>query len=370
MATRDTAPTEDLPEIRLGPAQVSDLLLLSYGACAPLKGFMGQDDYESVIETCRLADESPWSLPLTLPAKTAEVQNLSEGQSAALKDESGRVLGVLQVEEIYEYNKEREAELVYTTKEPTHPGIETLYAQGEYYLAGPVQISEDLDAQLSDSGLEINPERLKERARENKWKSVLAYVSTEPLYRPREYLVKCALEQVDGLLWSVPWAANLAPAIRPATVLEAGKLLQENYFPGGKVLAGQAPLFFRHAGPREAIYHALVMKNLGCSHILIYRDYASIGNFYGPFDSFDIFEQFDSDELGIKPLFYDNAFYCKKCEGMATSRTCAHSSDERHRYLERQIQESLFHGEELPPEALRPEVRAYLEETLGVGENS
>lgn len=360
-AARERAAT--LPRITLNQMNISDLELLGIGTYSPLTGFMGPEDYESVVEHMHLASGLPWTIPVTLAVDEEEAPAYQEGQEIALAEPGGRILGILELEEKYSYDKEREAELVYGTTEEAHPGVRRLYSQGDVLLAGPVWVL-DTPEQYEFPEFRHTPQEARRLFAARGWKRVVAFQTRNPIHRAHEYLQKTALEIVDGLFLH-PLVGETKPDDIPADVrMEAYQTILRDYYPADRVLLGVFPAAMRYAGPREAVFHALCRKNYGCTHMIIGRDHAGVGDYYGTYDAHNIFDNFDPNKLGITPLFFDHAFYCEKCGHLVSAKTCPHDP-KYHIFLSgTQVREKLDRGEMLPPEMTRPEVSKVLVEGM------
>jgi len=340
---------------------ITDLELISNGAMSPLEGFMKKDDYQCVVESMRLANGLPWSLPVKLPVSSAEAAEFQDGDDIILKDEAGNVLAVLHLEEKYTYDKKKEAELVYKTTDEAHPGVAVVYEQGDVLLGGKISLINHIkDIEFVERRLE--PRKTRDYFNEKGWKTVVAFQTRNPIHRAHEYLQKCALEMVDGLLIHPVVGETKSDDIPADIRMRCYEALIENYFPDDRVLLSVLPASMRYAGPREAIFHALLRKNYGCTHFIVGRDHAGVGNYYGTYDAHHIFREFSPEEIGITPIFFDHSFYCKRCGGMASSKTCG-CSKENHVFLSgTKVREMLTDGQDLPAEFTRPEVSKILME--------
>jgi sulfate adenylyltransferase len=342
-----------LEVVTLTPRELADLDMLASGALSPLTGFMGQEDYEGVVESMHLANGLPWALPVCL-----SVAEAPQGDRVALADESGRKLAVLEVAEVYSYDKEREAEQCFRTADGEHPGVAQLYAQDDSYLAGQVTVFERPEPDFPE--LHRDPADTRALFAERGWKRVVGFQTRNPIHRAHEHLTKCALETVDGLLIH-PLVGKTKSDDVPAEVrVQAYRVLTENYYPGNRVVVSAFPAAMRYAGPREAIWHAICRKNYGCSHFIVGRDHAGVGSYYGTYDAQLIFDDFEPHELDIEPMFFEHSFWCKVCGQMATPKTCPHSGD-AHVFLSgTKVRELLSQGELPPEEFTRPEVAEIL----------
>ena len=351
--------TGGLVTVRLDRRQLSDLELIAVGAFSPLEGFLGEEDYRSVLQHMRLAGGLPWPLPVTLAVDEETAARCHPGAEVALADEDGRPLAILEVAEKYRYDKPEAARLIYGTEDEDHPGVAAVYAQGEVALAGRVSVF-DLSPPGDFEGLKLSPRETRRVFRERGWRCVAGFQTRNPIHRAHEYLQKCALEIVDGLLVH-PLVGETKEDDTPSQVrVRCYRALIERYFPGDHVLLAVWPGAMRYAGPREAVFHALVRKNYGCTHFIVGRDHAGVGDYYGSYDAHRIFDEFAADELGITPLFFEHAFFCRACGGMATPKTCPHEADDRVALSGTAVRQMLARGEGLPAEFTRPEVAEIL----------
>jgi sulfate adenylyltransferase len=349
----------ELPVVRLSTRQVSDLRLIANGAFSPLQGFMERADYGRVIADMHLANGLPWTIPVTLAVAREEAPR--EGVAVALRDASGALLGLMEVREVYPYDRALEAREVYHTEEESHPGVRAVYAQGDTLLGGPVMV---LAAETHDGTYQLAPAQTRAAFAERGWRSIVGFQTRNPVHRAHEYIQKCALETVDGLLLH-PLVGETKSDDIPADVrMRCYEALLANYYPADRVLLATLPAAMRYAGPREAIFHALVRKNYGCTHFIVGRDHAGVGSYYGTYDAQRLFDEFAPDELGITPLKYENSFYCRRCAGMASEKTCPHGADDRVALSGTAVRSLLHAGELPPPEFSRPEVAQILIEAM------
>jgi sulfate adenylyltransferase len=343
-----------LPRVPLNAVQLSDLYLIATGGYSPLTGFMRQADYLAVVEQMRLANGLPWSLPITLAVSSEVAAGLRPGAEVALTDEHGRIVGLLELEEIYRYDQQREAQFVYRTTDAAHPGVARLYASGDQLLAGEVRLLQS--PQWEFPHLPHTPIETRALIAERGWRSVVGFQTRNPVHRAHEYIQKCALEIVDGLLLH-PLVGETKGDDIPADVrIRSYERLLDIYYPRGRTVLGAFPAAMRYAGPREAIHHALARKNYGCTHFIVGRDHAGVGNYYGTYDAQHIFGEFNAAALGITPLFFEHTFYCKRCGGMASPKTCPHSTDHHVTLSGTAVRLLLQRGEAPPPEYSRSEV--------------
>jgi sulfate adenylyltransferase len=333
---------EGLERVTLTSREVSDLDMLACGALSPLVGFMGREDYERVVDEMRLASGLVWALPVCLAVPEAP-----RGDRVALADESGTLLGVLDVEEVYEYDKHREAERCFRTTDEAHPGVARLYAQHPLYLAGLVTVVERPRPQFDE--LARDPVETRAVFAERGWKRVVGFQTRNPIHRAHEYLTKVALETVDGLLIHPLVGDTKSDDVPAATRVECYRVLLDGYYPPDRVLLSAFPAAMRYAGPREAVWHAICRKNYGCSHFIVGRDHAGVGDYYGTYEAQLIFDDFEPHELDIEPIFFEHSFYCRACGSMASAKTCPHPAEE-HVFLSGTKVRALLAAGDVPPE--------------------
>lgn len=344
---------DTLERIPLTSRELSDLDMLACGALSPLEGFMGREDYESVLETMHLASGLPWALPVCLA-----VDDAPRGDRVVLVDERDRPLAVLEVEEVFDYDKEREAELCFRTRDQAHPGVARLYAQRPRYLAGRVTVFERATPEFPE--LALDPADTRRLFAERGWKRVVGFQTRNPIHRAHEYLTKVALETVDGLLVHPLVGDTKSDDVPAAVRVECYRALLRNYYPEERVLLAAFPAAMRYAGPREAIWHAICRKNYGCSHFIVGRDHAGVGDYYGTYDAQLIFDEFAPHELDIEPMFFEHSFWCNACGSMASTKSCPHGAEDRVFLSGTQVREMLGAGEIPPAEFTRPEVAQVL----------
>lgn len=351
-----------LPQVTVGSRQLADLEMLANGAYSPLGGFMTRADYLNVVDTMHLANGLPWSIPITLSVDTEQANSIKEGSQIALLNGEGALQAVMTVEEKYGYDKEHEASKVYRTTEDAHPGVKVLYAQGDVLLGGPVRVVA-LQPQAF-AQYRYTPTQSRKLFEERGWKRIVAFQTRNPVHRAHEYIQKCALETVDGL-YLHPLVGDTKGDDIPASVrMRCYEALLENYYPTDRVIMGVLPAAMRYAGPREAVFHSLMRKNYGCSHFIVGRDHAGVGNYYGTYDAHHIFANFDPAKLGITPMFFDHTFFCRVCDSMASSKTCPHSNEDHVTLSGTKVRQMLQAGQMPPREFSRPEVAQILIEAM------
>jgi sulfate adenylyltransferase len=354
---------KSLPAIMVDDKNISDLEMIASGAMSPLKGFMTGGEYQSVVENMRLSDGLVWSVPITLAVNEETAAKTQKNGRVALYHETGVLLAIMNVEDIYRYDREKEAEKVFRTTDGNHPGVAYVYAQGDYLLGGEITM---LNRPPHDDFLEfrLDPAQTRQVFKEKGWDTIVAFQTRNPIHRAHEYLQKCALEIVDGLLIH-PLVGRTKSDDIPAEIRMQSYLeLLQHYYPENRYMLTVFPAAMRYAGPREAIFHALVRKNYGCTHIIIGRDHAGVGNYYGTYDAQYIFKEFSREELDITPLYFEHAFFCTECGNMASAKTCPHGSSSHVFLSGTKVREMLTRGELPPKEFTRPEVAKILMEAI------
>jgi sulfate adenylyltransferase len=354
-----STPTEQALSLTLSARQTADFELLANGGFEPLRGFMGSEDWRSVVEEMRLAGGGIWSIPVVLATDVAA----SPGDVVELAADNGKALGTLTVEEVFERDVQREAEMVYRTTEDAHPGVAAIYGEGNRCLAGPIEAVALPDHEEAFAKRLLSPAESRKAFEERGWRRIVAFQTRNPIHRAHEYLTKAALEISDGLFLH-PIIGETKKGDTPADVrMRCYEILMERYYPNDRVILGVNPAAMRYAGPREAIFHAIVRRNYGATHFIVGRDHAGVGDYYGTYDAQEIFYEVDLAELGIEPLFFEHTFWCHDCEGMASNKTCPHP-DESHLFLSgTKVREMLAAGETPPHEFTREEVADILIES-------
>ncbi len=352
-----------LPTIRMTSRETSDLIMMAMGAFSPLEGFMCHDDYIKVVNEMHTCNGTLWPIPITLSVSKERADSLKEGQEVALADdESDELMGIMTIGEKYTYDKQHEAKQVFRTDDAEHPGVQKVYNQYDALLSGPVKALSEGDYPQRFKEYYARPDETRKIFEEKGWKTIAGFQLRNPMHRSHEYCTKIVLEISDGLFIH-PLVGKLKPGDIPADVrMKCYEILLEKYYPKDRVVLKVYPMEMRYGGPREALLHAIFRQNFGCSHLIIGRDHAGVGSYYGPFDAQKIFDEIDENDLILKPLKIDWTFYCYKCEGMASLKTCPHDAEDRCLISGTKLRQILSEGELPPPEFSRPEVLEILVE--------
>ena len=354
-SNRDSNSELDKPILSLTNRSISDLLLIANGAFSPITGFMNQEDYLSVLKNMRLSNNLVWSLPIVLPVSDDQLNRIKNHNEVLLSNKDGNIIGKIFISDIFKPNKTEEALSVYLTDDLNHPGVNVLKNSGDWYIAGEVEAYKVNQIQNFTNYI-YEPIDLREQFVKKEWQTIVGFQTRNPIHRAHEYLLKCALEQVDGLLIN-PIVGDTKKDDIPSEIrMECYESMIKNYFPQKHAMLAVYPAFMRYAGPREAIFHALTRQNYGCTHFIVGRDHAGVGNYYGTYDAQKIFENFDFNDIQIKLLFFEHSFYCKRTKGMATSKTSIAKNEEKIFLSGTKVREMLLNGENLPIEFTRPEI--------------
>jgi sulfate adenylyltransferase len=360
------AAAKGLDQVKMTSRETSDLIMMGIGAFTPLTGFMTKADWQGVCDKFVVADGTFFPIPITLSTNKAQADTLKIGQEVALMDEdTGELMGSMTIKEKYSIDKAHECMSVFTTTDMEHPGVQKVMEQGEVNLAGPVKVFSEGHYPETYKGLYMRPAETRKLFEDKGWKTVAAFQTRNPMHRSHEYLAKIAIEILDGCCIHM-LLGKLKPGDIPAEVrTKAIDALVENYFVKDTCVVSGYPMEMRYAGPREALLHALFRQNYGMSHLLVGRDHAGVGDYYGPFDAHQIFDKIPEGALETQPMKIDLSFYCTKCDGMASSKTCCHGKEDRMIVSGTKLRKMLSEGDEVPDHFSRPEVltilRAYYE---------
>ncbi len=346
-----------MPTLKVSSREKGDLIMLGIGGFTPLDGFMTKADWQGVCDGMRMASGLFWPIPITLSASSEQAQTIAVGSEVALTDpDDGSILATMRITEKYSIDKAHECATVFLTTDSAHPGVKQVMSQGDVNLAGPVKVLSTGGFPEQFGDLFKTPKQTRAMFEELGWSRVAAFQTRNPMHRSHEYLAKVAIETCDGVLIH-SLLGNLKPGDIPADVrAQAIGTLVDKYFVENTVVQAGYPLDMRYAGPREALLHAVFRQNYGCSHQIVGRDHAGVGSYYGPFDAHHIFDRLPPDALQTQPMKIDISFWCYKCGGMASGRTCPHTDADRLQVSGTQLRKSLSEGADVPPEFSRPEV--------------
>jgi len=355
--TAEQTRAETLPKLTISSHEVGDVIMLGIGGFTPLDGFMTHSDWAGVCDGMKMSNGLFWPIPITLSTSQAEADCLKLGEDIALIDsESGEVMATMTITEKYNIDKEHECMMVYRTTDIEHPGVKMVMEQGDVNLAGPIKVLSQGRFPADFSDVYMTPAETRKLFKKKGWHSVAAFQTRNPMHRSHEYLVKIAIEICDGVMIH-SLLGNLKPGDIPSEIrIDAINALLENHFVKDAVMQSGYPLDMRYAGPREALLHALFRQNYGCSHLIIGRDHAGVGDYYGPFDAHQIFDEIPADALETQAIKINWTFYCYKCESMASTKTCPHEAADRLLLSGSKLRKLMSDGDEVPAEFSRPEV--------------
>ena len=348
-----------LPVITLSAKQACDLEMIAIGAFSPLTGFVGKADFESICRNCKLANGLVWSIPITLAVDDATKNKLKVGGRAALEHSDGTLMGVIDVSEIYAHDKKLECPNVFRTEDAAHPGVKAVMDEGNWLVAGPIHVltvTPEREPGEQFTSHRLPPAQTRAEFEKRGWKTICAFQTRNPIHRAHEYLTKVAQEICDGLLVH-PLVGETKPGDIPADVrMKCYEVLISKYYVKDRTMLTVMPAAMRYAGPREAILHAMVRKNYGCSHFIVGRDHAGVGNYYGSYDAQLIFDQFKPEEIGMTLLKFEHTAWCNVCEGMTSPKSCPHGNEHKVALSGTKVRDMLAAGERPPQEFSRPEV--------------
>ena len=350
------AEAANLPKIVASERELADLEMLATGALSPLTGFQDEGDYHAVLDSMHLQSGLAWAIPVVLSVTEEQAHRVGSGGAVALLPSAGMdPIAVLRVKGSFRRDKPKEAVAVYRTDQAEHPGVKAVYDSGDYCLAGDLEVL-SLPVHTNFHAYRLIPAETRAEFTKRGWKTVVGFQTRNPIHRAHEYIQKCALETVDGLLVHPLMGATKSDDVPPDVRMRCYEALFEGYYPKDRAMVAIFPAAMRYAGPREAIWHAICRKNYGCTHFIVGRDHAGVGDYYGTYDAQRIFEEFEPGELGIMPLKFEHSFWCEACEGMASPKTCPHGEETRISLSGTKVREMLRNGERPPQEFSRPEV--------------
>ncbi len=351
--------SRNYPSITLDEEHIKDVKNIARGIYSPLEGFLTKPNFDSVVENMRLKTGEIWPIPITLDVAKETASGLKEGQGVLLIDKSSNPIAVLKLEEKYTFDKEKAAKGVFGTSDRSHHGVEVLYGMNEVLLGGKIDLIDDTKEPFNQYNLD--PKETRFLFRRKGWKTVVAFQTRNAPHIGHEYLQRCGLEMTDGLFINPVIGKKKKGDFKDDVILRSYEILIDNYYPRNRVVLSILPMQMRYAGPREAVFHAIIRKNFGCTHFIVGRDHAGVGNFYGPYDAQDIFNKIEN-EIGIKALKFENSFYCRTCGHMATEKTCKHNGEARVNPSGTKIRQAIVEGKDLEANLMRPEVLKFLKE--------
>jgi sulfate adenylyltransferase len=350
------------PRLRLNEVNLADVELIATGVYSPLSGFVGSADYQRVVAELRLSDGTLWPIPISLATSLEQAEQLRDGGDVALEDSMGTVVALLELQERFTVDLAAEAAAVYRTTDQAHPGVAQIYRHGPHRLAGPIWLLNQPATPFPD--LAFTPSQSRQSFAERGWRTVVGFQTRNPVHRAHEYLQKVALETIDGLFLHPLVGATKDDDLSAEVRVRSYRVLLEHYYPANRVLLAAYPAAMRYAGPREALLHAISRQNYGCTHFIVGRDHAGVGNYYGTYDAQRIFDTLKADDLAITPVRFEHTFYCRTCGSVASTRSCPHSSEHHLVLSGTKVRELLRAGTPPPAEFTRPEVAQVLIEAL------
>ena len=354
----------NFPKLTVNERELSHLEMLSFGALSPLTGFQGKAEYDSILDSMHLPNGLPWTIPVTLSLTDEEAKRIGGAEAVTLvPSEAAEPLAILEVDEVFKREREREAQAVFGTEDLAHPGVKALNDAGDLCVAGELRVLRLLEHE-DFREYRLTPEETRKEFARRGWRTVVGFQTRNPIHRAHEYIQKCALEIVDGLLVHPLVGATKGDDVPADVRMRCYEALFDGYYPKDRAMVTVFPAAMRYAGPKEAIWHAIARKNYGCTHFIVGRDHAGVGDYYGTYDAQRIFERFEPDELGITPLMFEHSFWCNRCEGMASPKTCPHGEQDRVSLSGTKVREMLRAGERPPPEFSRPDVADILIEAM------